>query len=209
MSTRTNIIIKDSGKNIQKVIYHHCDGYFEGVGKELLTIISQYVKKYNKFTINDFFVDIVSFDYQYEEDTSIHTDIEYLYMIDIISSTLIVFKCWDVPCFGEYDYTKNEGCDLIYDERFTIDGKRNIMVNKCFEEQDNEHINSLVVDNMINEAETVIDDAKDSLTKISDRNMLISKIADSVYYTITDKTHFIEFLKDFYDFIVLKNKLNV
>lgn len=43
MSTRANIVIRNDYDDKEKVvIYHHCDGYPEGVGKDLTSILQKY-----------------------------------------------------------------------------------------------------------------------------------------------------------------------
>ena len=42
MSTRSNIVVKDSDS--EHTIYHHCDGYLDGVGKELKEFIDTQYK---------------------------------------------------------------------------------------------------------------------------------------------------------------------
>jgi len=88
MSTRCNIIVKAKGKKI--TLYHHWDGYPEGVGQDL-------VNKLQKVFDNDYFclwTHIVNKlvkdreDEGYEITTGLHGDIEYLYTIDTDKKTL-------------------------------------------------------------------------------------------------------------------------
>ena len=125
MSTRTNIIIKDSNQPVQRLIYHHCDGYFEGVGCEIKNeILPIYIDNHKSFHVNDLWAEIIDFDEQYMNSECIHGDIEYLYMLEVISDSVLKFKCWSVPCFGTYDYTTNENCALIYEADIFINGRK-------------------------------------------------------------------------------------
>ena len=90
MSTRCNVIVKDctiqngvKKENWQVKLYHHHDGYPEGVGKDLTNFI-------NKLE-DDFYVeDVVNGLLKNEKDkgykwcNSLHGDIEYLYTIEMI-----------------------------------------------------------------------------------------------------------------------------
>ena len=95
MSTRCNIIIKETeGKFFQ--LYHHCDGYPDGVGLEL----EDYIKQMNPTCLTrgeDFVEFLCSEDdeYEYEGTTvSVHGDIEYLYIIDLSKHTLVCYSTW-------------------------------------------------------------------------------------------------------------------
>lgn len=139
----------------------------------------------------------------------IHGDIEYLYMLEVISDSVLKFKCWSVPCFGTYDYTTNENCALIYEADIFINGRKKVIVNEC-QDSDDEY-DSSYGDNTTacDEVETVIDESKTTLEHINYRNMLITKIVDANYSSKMTKEEFTQILKDFYDVIILKNKLNI
>ena len=88
MSTRCNIIVKAKGKKI--TLYHHWDGYLEGVGQDLVN------KFKNMFIDNNkcYWIHVVNMlvkdktDDGYEISDGIHGDIEYLYTIDTDKKTL-------------------------------------------------------------------------------------------------------------------------
>lgn len=97
MSTRCNIIINGyRGRRIY--LYHHHDGYPEGVGVQLrkvqqehpnlfrysLTYIANYLLK-DGLGLND---------KEYEITTGLHSDIEYCYVINIKARSL---RCYMVP----------------------------------------------------------------------------------------------------------------
>lgn len=211
MSTRTNIIIKDSNQPVQRLIYHHCDGYFEGVGCEIKNeILPIYISNYKSFHVNDLWAEIIDFDEQYMNSECIHGDIEYLYMLEVISDSVLKFKCWRVPCFDTYDYTTNENCTLIYEADIFINGCKKVIVNECQDSDDDEYDSSYGDNTTVcDEVETVIDESKTTLEHINYRNMLITKIVDANYSPQMTKEEFTQILKDFYDVIILKNKLNI
>ena len=109
MSTRCNIIIKE--KNQEPIyVYHHFDGYPEGVGSELKEILST---RFNEVltgkNIENF---LYNYDTQYEKTDSIHGDIEYLYILTVKDNNTINYKCIDVP-FDLYVYETMENCELV------------------------------------------------------------------------------------------------
>ena len=61
----------------------------------------------------------------------------------------------------------------------------------------------------VEEAAEVIDDAKNSLESIDKRNMLVSQIVKANYEPYMTEYAFTQILKDFYDIIILKVKLNI
>lgn len=79
MSTRANIIIKDAAGE-ECILYHHCDGYPEGVGIELQRFVRHVTDDNNSAESLARF--IMQQDAQYEPTEGIHGDIEYLYTIN-------------------------------------------------------------------------------------------------------------------------------
>ena len=116
MSTRCDIIIKDDKtKTVYKELklYHHHDGYPEGVGKFL---IEEITPELNHPYITG--IDIANFlikhpkDDEFELTVGEHCDIEYRYIIDLTSRKI---KCYK----GHYQYNKNDLPEFkVYD---TID----------------------------------------------------------------------------------------
>lgn len=99
MSTRCNVIVKENdGKFFQ--LYHHHDGYPEGVGVDL----EEYIKQMDDDCLVDGkkFVDFLcdpKHDDEYEyEGTNVcpHSDIEYLYIIDLQKREI---SCFHVKLF--------------------------------------------------------------------------------------------------------------
>jgi hypothetical protein len=102
MSTRANI--KIVGESYQTtILYRHCDGYPLGLGAELDDFVANhgyepiYTDAYAKEIIKSLGEDI-------EFTSSIHGDIEYLYVINLVEKKYSMYKV-------TYDYTKtwNEG----------------------------------------------------------------------------------------------------
>lgn len=87
MSTRCHVIIKWDDK--ETFIYHHHDGYPEGVGSELKKILES-CTSYDWETIAE---KILGYDDQYEEDSGIHGDEDYIYEIEA-KDTYATLKCY-------------------------------------------------------------------------------------------------------------------
>ena len=113
MSTRCNIIVKSKSEEV--ILYHHHDGYPEGVGVELLMKV--YPKLHDNHYYNDV-EDIVNMlikdkdDDEFEYTTALHGDIEYIYEIDVDQKT--------IKCF-EYNYsTENKGDEISLDKFWVV-----------------------------------------------------------------------------------------
>lgn len=97
MSTRCNIVVEVLGKekeiHLEKeiFIYHHCDGYPEGVGAELDT----YLSSLESFDPEDIHSGILDLSDEYEDTSGIHGDIEYIYKILPIGGSCFIacYKC--------------------------------------------------------------------------------------------------------------------
>ena len=76
MSTRAQIdIVRENGKRVR--VYHHFDGYFNGVGLELKCLLETSPKN-----ADDFLSRILKRRKAYEVTKLNHGDIEYYYLID-------------------------------------------------------------------------------------------------------------------------------
>ena len=125
----------------------------------------------------------------------------------------------DVPCFDKYDYEKEENCTLIYFEHFYMNGTKMKVIDKCTADIETENDDSIGKEyaedysneefSNVEEATEVIDDAKNSLESIDKRNMLVSQVVKANYEPYMTEYAFTQILKDFYDIIVLKTKLNI
>ena len=95
MSTRCNVIVKENDSKFFQ-LYHHYDGYPEGVGVDL----ENYIKEMDSEQLEDGkkFCDFLSNPsrdtYEYEG-TNIHPhgDIEYLYVVDISKQKI---QCYEI-----------------------------------------------------------------------------------------------------------------
>lgn len=105
MSTRCNVIIKnydESGEPIQYQLYHHHDGYPEGVGADLMEYIKEIQANEDKGVqilsscekLAEYLCDPLRHDEYENEGTNIrlHFDIEYLYIIDLSTQVLECFE---------------------------------------------------------------------------------------------------------------------
>lgn len=104
MSTRATIKVISKGEN-PVWIYHHCDGYPEGVGeelKEILKNISKYVDMYD--IANKIIQHQDRFGYQYELTPCQHGDEEYGYLIDTDNRIL---KCYSIG-WDEFDWKEEK-----------------------------------------------------------------------------------------------------
>ena len=105
MSTRSVVIVKQGNKDCS--IYHHWDGYPEGVGYDLL----ERSKDWGSAYINDWDATNVinnllkDKDECYEFKFYIHPDIEYLYVIDCDNKKV---KCFKVIININDDYTLSD-----------------------------------------------------------------------------------------------------
>jgi len=86
MSTRCQVFVKDNNKNPTALLYHHWDGYPEGVGKELVKIFKQYKKISTPHGDARWFLDMLP--RAYEDADCIHGDLEYLYVVDLCSGEI-------------------------------------------------------------------------------------------------------------------------
>jgi hypothetical protein len=109
MSTRANIIVKDSNSTVY--LYRHCDGYPEGLGSEIQEFLNN-IKDGNWLSFYEIVGRILTGgvdDVRYTD--CIHWDIEYKYIIEIQETPkLRIFerKSWD------YDTTKEEAWEEIF-----------------------------------------------------------------------------------------------
>ena len=78
MPTRCNVVVIDDQDEI--ILYHHCDGYPNGVGKELM----DYLTKNNPKTAEDVYRGLV-FKYgdEYEIEDRLSGDIDYRYVVTL------------------------------------------------------------------------------------------------------------------------------
>ena len=95
MSTRSNIFVDFNGE--RKQFYHHCDGYLDGVGKDLLVRMEMAIARASKAILYlagydlterayKEFLNLLEEEGSYEsEEIGLHGDIEYLYYVKFVS----------------------------------------------------------------------------------------------------------------------------
>lgn len=115
MSTRCHIVVKNTTEKKENYVYHHWDGYINGVGKELKEFIKD---KYEPsiFSADEFCKQLENWDCSYEyENCGIHGDEEYIYYVDINSEeqaiTLSVKEKTVSRIYDENNKTKIVGWD--------------------------------------------------------------------------------------------------
>ena len=108
MSTRAHIIIKDGSE--KHYLYHHFDGYPEGVGAELRNIFKNLTDE-ERFDGADDFCQWISDHYNgYEyEDYGLHGDEDYVYVIDFLYNK---FTCYD----HGYDESEEDLHEVVFEE---------------------------------------------------------------------------------------------
>lgn len=123
MSTRCNILVKEKGYR-DIILYHHHDGYPEGVGADLLERFAELFSKKEYFIFAIVLANklIMDREDEYEVTNCIHGDIEYLYTIDCSKREISykqVFLNWNGT---EVNQTFGKKCFLI---------KNGIVVDNC------------------------------------------------------------------------------
>lgn len=117
MSTRCNIIIKDGYSNDRVILYHHHDGYPEGVGVQLRKVLNDWqdwqVKQHGmRFLPNNLIKNECGLnDKEYEITPCLHGDIEYCYVINCKARTL---RCYRIP----WDEETHAGFYIHFDKVF-------------------------------------------------------------------------------------------
>lgn len=95
MSTRATIILKREGETVAQ-LYHHCDGYETGVWRTLQRVFNRFDE-----TKRIGYKDLIPLLYQLEimqpwrelePKERNHSDIEYLYFVDLETSKITYFK---------------------------------------------------------------------------------------------------------------------
>ena len=92
MATRCNIILRRENEPMYQ-LYHHYDGYTDGVGNELLDIL-QTESLENTPNVIDCIRQYNGYEFEgiNGEECRLHWDIEYLYVIDLTNSMLYAYE---------------------------------------------------------------------------------------------------------------------
>jgi hypothetical protein len=127
MSTRSHIIVRESDKSPiseWSYIYHHCDGYPEGVGSEIGDAFDEKIRSNilgNKYTLDDVHSMITGIDDYYYPDDSIHGDEEYIYVVTLEPDREgVVVDCYSTLPFS-FDthaekFTMDAGYEFVYEK---------------------------------------------------------------------------------------------
>ena len=90
MATRAHIRIYYNDKSI--MLYHHCDGYPEGIGSDLKKVVDE-IYKNDIFAVNKLIKgELIANDSTYELTDCLHGDEEYVYVIDCRDKTIKCFR---------------------------------------------------------------------------------------------------------------------
>ena len=84
----------------RKDLYHHCDGYYEGVGEDLAQLLEAYDSRNKKSFFNLLMIRRGK-DGGYEETGVLHGDIEYYYVLDFDKGE---FTGYEVDGFPAWNY---------------------------------------------------------------------------------------------------------
>ena len=111
MSTRSQIRIIENGKCTD--VYHHCDGYFAGVGSQLKKILqvaentAQVLAEMNRYG-------------GYEMTDGMHGDIDYWYVIDFDRNIYKGYGCEWPPWPEGTDFTRVDVMPEIDGQEMTL-----------------------------------------------------------------------------------------
>ena len=116
MSTRCNVIVKDKFNKIW--LYHHHDGYPEGVGADLVSRFAEKFKKDERIWWSDIVNKLVKDQNdEYEITDGEHSDIEYCYTIDCGKKTI----CWQKV---DTDWSSKELTHTYGKKNYIVKGKK-------------------------------------------------------------------------------------
>lgn len=114
MSTRCNILVKEKGRK-DIILYHHHDGYPQGVGADLVKRFKELFGRKESYIFAIVLANklVKDSEDEYEITNCIHGDIEYLYTIDCSKKEISykpVFFGWNGK---EVEQTFGKKCFLI------------------------------------------------------------------------------------------------
>ena len=131
MATRSHIVVRNPKEEPQKwkYIYHHWDGYPDGVGKELRNQFTGVIpskgpdEKYTKEKVIDIITDIED---DYRQDSGIHGDEEYVYVFTVEPDKKgVSVDCYSTCPFdfdtNPKDFSEDEGYTIEYHEIYRYD----------------------------------------------------------------------------------------
>ena len=92
MSSRCNVKVVFDEEN-SKLFYHHYDGYPDGVGAELVELVSSELAEHTSKSEFRDFCDILVEDYGYEEVNHESGDIDWYYEVTVSDCKVHCYKC--------------------------------------------------------------------------------------------------------------------
>lgn len=111
MATRSEVLIK-SGKN-HIYFYHHYDGYYEGVGADLVEKFQEYAQKHEgRWEFSAEMHVKLELD-KYELTSFMHGDLEFVYVVDIIEKTITGMRAKYDSEGKLFDYADLKGDNMI------------------------------------------------------------------------------------------------
>lgn len=132
MSTRCHIVVRGSKCEPSvnwEYIYHHYDGYPDGVGSEIGEAFEKTLKANGsgrKYSSDDIVKIITGIDYEYEVDDGFHLDEEYVYVVTIDDDQEgVTVTCYHTLPFsynaGSTTFNIDEGFEFIYHKTYRSD----------------------------------------------------------------------------------------
>jgi len=111
MSTRSEVLFKDRRNKIY--FYHHSDGYYEGVGKNLVELIKKHESIGGEwFFTNELYQALAENDYELND--FFHDDLDYVYVVDMKEKTIIGMQALYTTFNSKLiDYEYLPGRDMI------------------------------------------------------------------------------------------------
>lgn len=102
MSTRCHLEVR--GKESSEGIYHHHDGYPDGVGLDVKKTLKEvgFFDRTKELTRQQVIEAICGIDGGYEQDNGFHGDEEYYYVVDCQTRTILCYKVpWEIRTLDE------------------------------------------------------------------------------------------------------------
>lgn len=126
MSTRCHLIVRGAVNDTPDewtYIYHHFDGYPEGVGKDIASKFNEVIKPNvvgHKYTLDDIVDFICDIEDGYEVDDGLHGDEEYVYVITLDEHKEgVTIVCYETLSFSfdtyPTEFHKDNGFDKVYE----------------------------------------------------------------------------------------------
>lgn len=86
MATRASIVFTWNSEKV--IMYHHCDGYYEYLGK----LLERYIETYSCDSAIKFCRILNELDESFEYTDHIHSDVSYVYYINLENNTIKMYN---------------------------------------------------------------------------------------------------------------------